>query len=166
MRLITFLIILFICSCKPNTGNNNNAENVNGAYIKSESKKRTIDSLKVIGKWTEELWVGVENKNLPPPPPAIIPEHDTIWPPYYEIDKNEIRHYFLGIDSAKIKFVNSDELIIPEGLWTNTIGYQKKWRILKVTDSRMVVERKYSKYYPNAQDHIDGIDTVSFYKKH
>jgi len=139
--------------------------NANGTNIKLESNKRTLDSLKIVGKWTEELWLGVENKNLPPPPPAIIPEHDSIWPPYYEIDKNEIRHYFLGVDSANFKFNNSDELIIPQGLWTYNIGYQKKWRILKVTDSTMVVERKYSKYYPNAQNHIDGIDTIKFYKK-
>ncbi|MEC7771804.1 MAG: hypothetical protein VX798_11515 [Bacteroidota bacterium] len=165
MRLPTFLIIIFICSCKPDTGNNNDVENVNATNIQLESKKRILDSLKVFGKWTEEVWVGVENKNLPPPPPAIIPEHDSIWPPYYEIDKNEIRHYFLGIDSAKYKFDNADVLVMPEGLWTYTIGYQKKWRILNVTDSIMVVERKYSEYYRNAPDHIDGIDTVTFYKK-
>ncbi|WP_299488065.1 hypothetical protein [uncultured Allomuricauda sp.] len=165
MRLPIFLLILFLWSCKPGSENNINGKTELGKAVEFESNNEIVDFKKLIGKWTEGLWLGVEHKNLPPPPPAIISEHDSIWPPYYEIDENQIKHFFLGIDSTKYKLDKSGELLILEGLRTDVIGFQKRWRILEITDSTMMVERKYSKLYSSAQNHVDGTDTVMFYKK-
>ncbi len=48
-------------------------------YMNEESK---LISEKILGKWTDELWLGIENSNIPLPL-ARISDHDSIWPPYY-----------------------------------------------------------------------------------
>ena len=162
MRLASLFLLLIISSC------NSRNDNKKVKYSIKDSVGVKLDSSNLFGKWTEEVWVGVENSNLPPPPPAIIPEHDTIWPPYYEIDKNEIRHYFLGIDSAKYKINKTGNVLTLDGLRTLTIGYQKEWQILTITDSTMIVERRFGKNYyesPNAISYFDETDTVTFYRK-
>ncbi|TMU50990.1 hypothetical protein [Flagellimonas algicola] len=158
MRLSSLIFALIICSCNPKTGNNNDKASETG-------KKARWDSKNIIGKWTQEVWVGVENKDLPTPPPAADPMYDTLWPPYYEIDKNLVKHFSLGIDSTKYNFDESGKVLILEGLRTDLIGYQKRWRILELSDSAMTIERKFSKHYPNAQNHFDGIDTIRLFEK-
>ncbi|QLG46893.1 hypothetical protein [Costertonia aggregata] len=119
---------------------------------------------KILGKWTEERWAGVENSNIPPPP-ARFPEHDTIWPPYYEISKNKLTSYCLGIDSTTIQLDNSlSYMIMKESLYTEFVGYQKKWKLLKVTDTAITIERRYSKDFISFS-HSDSTETFRLIKK-
>ena len=129
--------------------------------IDQKDKHTKLVSKKILGKWTEELWFGVENSNLSPPP-ARISDHDSIWPPYYEISKNQIKHFFLGIDSSSYTLQKRDNILILNGLRTDLIGYQKEWRILSISDTIMLIERGYNKYDRNW---IDGIDTLKLIKK-
>tara|TARA_R110000744_G_C19341432_1_gene559480 strand:+ start:1108 stop:2118 length:1011 start_codon:yes stop_codon:yes gene_type:complete len=129
--------------------------------IDQRDKHSELISKKILGKWTEELWLGVENSNLPPPS-ARISDYDSIWPPYYEISKNQIKHFFLGIDSTSYTLQKRDNVMILNSLRTYLIGYQKEWRILSISDTIMLIERGYNKYDRNW---IDGIDTLKLMKK-
>ena len=118
---------------------------------------------KILGKWTEERWVGVENSNIPPPP-ARFPEHDTIWPPYYEISKNKLISYCLGIDSTAIQLDNSlSYMIMKESLKTDFGGYQKEWKLLKVTDTTITIERRFSE--SNVFSYSDSTETLRLIRK-
>lgn len=129
--------------------------------IDQKEKESKLMSKKILGKWTEELWLGVENSNIPPPP-AAISANDSIWPPYYEISKDQIKHFSLGIDSTSYTLESRQKLITLKSLRTNLIGYQKKWRILSLSDTVMVIKRGYNKY---DQNYIDGVDTLKLIKK-
>lgn len=132
--------------------------------IEQEKEESSRISEKVLGTWTEDMWFGVENKNLPPPP-SIYPSHDTIWPPYYEISNNQLKHFFLGIDSTSYTLNKRNKLLSLNSLRTNSIGYQKQWRILSVSDSTMTVERSYSSHFYENSNYTDGIDTINFIRK-
>lgn len=122
---------------------------------------------KILGKWTEEIWVGIENSKIPPPPPAI-PEHDTIWPPYYEIYKNKIISYCLGIDSTETQLDNSLVYFnMKKKLHTDFVGYQNSWKILDVSDSVLTIERRYTKktFDAHTSHYLDSIETVRLIKK-
>lgn len=129
--------------------------------IDQKEKESKMVSKKILGKWTEELWLEDENFIIPPPPSAI-PANDSIWPPYYEISKGHIKHFFLGIDSTSYILEKRDNVMTLNSLRTDLIGYQKKWRILSISDTIMVIERGYNKYDRNW---IDGIDTLKLIKK-
>ncbi|MDV7137967.1 hypothetical protein R3X28_03720 [Maribacter sp. TH_r10] len=129
--------------------------------INQKEKESKLISEKILGRWTEELWFGAENINIPPPP-AAIQTNDSIWPPYYEISKDQIKHFFLEIDSTSYILEKRDNVITLNNLRTNLIGYQKKWRILSISDTIMVIERGYNKYDRNW---VDGIDTLKLIKK-
>ena len=130
--------------------------------IDQNEKQLKLTSEKILGQWTEELWVGFENSNMPSPPPARNPDHDSIWPPYYEISKEQITHFFLGIDSTSYTLQKRDNILILEGLRTDLIGYQKQWRILNISDTIMTIERASSEFDFN---YIEKIDTVRLIKK-
>ena len=122
---------------------------------------------KILGKWTEERWVGVENSDIPPPP-ARIPEHDTIWPPYYEISRNKIISYCLGIDSTQMQMDNSlSYIIMKDNLYTDFVGYQKDWKLLNVTDSVLTIERRFTKDFSdsNSFSYSDSTETLRLIKK-
>ena len=132
--------------------------------IDQNDKESKLISKKVLGKWTEELWMGVENSNIPPPP-AAISARDSIWPPYYEISENQIKHFFLGIDSTSYTLEIRNRLMTLKSLRTDLIGYQKRWRILSLSDTIMLVEREYSKSYSSNPNYIDGTDTLKLIKR-
>lgn len=132
-----------------------------GEKIDQQDKESKLISEKILGKWTEELWLGVENSNIPPPP-ARISDNDTIWPPYYEISKDQVKHFFLGIDSTTYILEKRDNVMTLNNLRTDLIGYQKRWRILRISDTIMIIERGYNKY---DRDWIDRIDTLKLIKK-
>ena len=129
--------------------------------INQKEKETQLISKIILGKWTEEQWLESENHDIPPPP-AAIQGNDSIWPPYYEISKNQIKHFFLGVDSTSYVLEKRDNVITLNSLRTDLIGYQKKWRILSISDTIMLIERGYSKYDRNW---IDGIDTLKLIKK-
>ncbi len=131
--------------------------------IEQKDKELKSFSTKVLGKWTEELWMGIDTLNIFPPP-APISDHDSIWPPYYEISEDQIKHFSLGIDSASYVLDSRNKLMTLKSLRTDLIGYQKKWRILSVSDSTMLIERRFSKSFPSAQNYIDGVDTTRLIK--
>lgn len=137
--------------------------------LRMEEKKPKWRLDEILGKWTEEKWVGIENANIPPPP-ARITEHDSIWPPYYEISKNKITSYCLGIYSTQIQMDNSLSFIImKESLYTDFVGYQKDWKLLKVTDSALTIERRFTKDFLASSSfsysNSDSTETLRLIKK-
>ncbi len=135
--------------------------------LRLEEKKPKWKLDKILGKWTEERWVGIEKSNIAPPP-ARIREHDSIWPPYYKISKNSITSYCMGIDSTQIQMDNSLSFITMKGnLYTDFVGYQKDWKLLDVTDSSLIIERRYTKDFSdsNAFSYSDSTETLRLIKK-
>ena len=121
----------------------------------------------IVGEWTEKRWVGIENFEIPLPP-ARLSEHDTIWPPYYNIEKDKIVSYCLGIDSVKIQMDNSLEYItMKSNLYNDFVGYQKDWRILGVSDSVMTIQRRFTKDFSesNSFSYRDSTETINLIKK-
>lgn len=121
----------------------------------------------IVGEWTEEHWVGDENLGIPPPP-APVAEHDTIWPPYYIIEKDKIINYCLGIDSVNIQMDNSLEYITMESnLYNEFVGYQKDWKVLDVSDSMLTIQRRFTKDFSesNSFSYRDSTETVNLIKR-
>lgn len=143
----------------------NIGERDTGLRLEEKKPKWKLD--KILGKWVEERWVGIEKSNIPPPS-AKIKEHDSIWPPYYEISKNKITSYCLGIDSTQIQMDNSLSFIIMKSnLYTDFVGYQKDWKLLSVTDSVLTIERRYTKDFSdsNSFSYSDSTETLRLIKK-
>jgi len=133
--------------------------------IDIENEELKLLSGKVLGTWTEDQWVGIDTENLPPPPPLINPAHDSLLPPYYEISDNQIKHFFLGIDSTSYTLNRRNKVLFLNSLRTDLIGYQKEWRILSVSDTTMAVERRFSSRFYENSNYTDGSDTINFIRK-
>lgn len=134
--------------------------------LKLEEKRPKWNMDKILGKWTEEQWVGVENSKIPPPP-ASIPDRDTIWPPFYEIGENKIINYCLGIDSTEIQMDNSRVYFnMNKAIHNDFVGYQKNWKILSLSDSVMTIERRYTKEFHDqySTSYLDSVETVRLIK--
>lgn len=132
--------------------------------LKEQNPKWKLEN--ILGKWTEEPWIGIENSKIPPPP-ARIPDHDTLWPPYYEIFENKIMSYCLGIDSTEIRFDNSLVYFnMKQHLHTDFVGYQNDWKILDINDSVMTIERRYTKEFfdANTLQYLDNVEIVRLIK--
>ncbi len=154
--------------------NQKNDSTINGLSIGEKDTKLVLTEKlprwkldEIIGEWTEERWVGIENLEIPPPP-ARLPDHDTIWPPYYVIEKDKIIGYCLGIDSVNIQMDNSLEYITMESnLYNDFVGYQKDWRILSVSDSVLNIQRRFTKDFSesNSFSYRDSTETIKLIKK-
>lgn len=121
----------------------------------------------ILGEWMEERWLGTEESGISLPP-ARLPGQNTIWPPYYSIEKDQILSYGLGVDSVKIQMDNSFTYITMESsFYEDFVGYHKGWRILGVSDSVLTIQRRFTKDFSESKffSYQDSSETINLIKK-
>jgi hypothetical protein len=101
-------------------------------FIPQKTKNKLDD---VLGKWYEEI-----DPKLPKPP-ARVGGNDSIWPPYYTIEKNQINHYFLGIQKSLSELDPSHQFITFKNLQNDFVGYEVYWKIIELSGDSMLIER-------------------------
>ena len=108
--------------------------------------------------WNKELLNGIwiEEKNYdsylndslpkpPPPSPTGISENDFQYPPFYEIKGDTISTtYFYQVSKSNVDISNSAEFITME-LRSDFDKVEKLWKIKKLNDSIMIIDRTIEK---------------------
>ena len=128
-----------------------------GLFISEKDYEVTLEKRKT--HWNKELlngiWIEEKNYDLylndslpkPPPPPASpgIPESDFQYPPFYEINGDSISAtYYYQISKSNIDISNSAEFITMK-LRSNFDKVEKLWKIKKLNDSIMIIDRTIEK---------------------
>ncbi|MFC7357090.1 hypothetical protein ACFQO1_05285 [Jejudonia soesokkakensis] len=128
-----------------------------GLLISEKDYEITLEKSKI--QWNKELlngiWIEEKNYDLffndsivkPPPPPAPpgISESDFQYPPFYEIKGDTISaSYFYQVSKSGIDISNSTEFLTLE-LQSDLDKVEKLWKIKKLTDSIMIIDRTIEK---------------------
>ena len=107
--------------------------------------KRKIDFNRELlnGIWVEEKYYNSNISQFPlPPPPPNISEKDYEWPPFYKIANDKISfNYYYKSSYSDIKFSSSNEFI-DMSLSSNDVKLELLWRIKKLNDSLMIVDKQ------------------------
>ena len=129
--------------------------------IQKNIKQTKLLSENILGKWTNKQF-----SNLPAQPLDYIQSNDTIKEPHYHILSKQIKFFFYSEDTVNYYLESRDKSIIFKKPIQDFNGYQKKWRILNLSDSTITIERKYNTEHPYLQYYKDIIDTIKLEKKH
>lgn len=134
-----------------------NKNTLKGLLISEKDYEITLEKSKT--QWNKELlngiWIEEKNYDLffndsiakPPPPPAPpgISEGDFQYPPFYEIKSDTISaSYFYQVSKSGINISNSTEFLTLE-LQSDLDKVEKLWKIKKLTDSIMIIDRTIEK---------------------
>ncbi len=124
-----------------------------GLLISEKDYEITFEKSKI--QWNKEflngIWIEEKNYNLLsndsivkpplPSPPSRMSENDFQYPPFYEIKDDTISaSYFYQVSKSKIDISNSTEFLTLE-LRSDLDKVEKRWRIKKLTDTIMVIDR-------------------------
>lgn len=101
------------------------------------------------GVWIEEMYNEINDVNdkfpKPPPPEPGVSESDFQYPPFYEINEDTITaHYYYQISKSHIDISNTVESINMK-LRSNTDKVEEMWKIKKLNDSVMIIDRTIEK---------------------
>ncbi|MEP5341240.1 MAG: hypothetical protein ABJL44_15990 [Algibacter sp.] len=128
-----------------------------GLFISEKDYEVTLEKRKT--HWNKELlngiWIEEKNYDLylndslpkppPPPEPPGISESDFQYPPFYEIRGDSISAtYFYQVSKSNIDISNSAEFITMK-LRSNFDKVEKLWKIKKLNDSIMIIDRTIEK---------------------
>ncbi len=128
-----------------------------GLLISEKDYEVTLEKRRI--QWNKDLlngiWIEEKNYDLllndsiakPPPPPAPpgISESDFQYPPCYEIKGDTISAtYFYQVSKSGIDISNSTEFVTMK-LRSDLNKVEKLWKIKKLTDSIMIIDRTIEK---------------------
>jgi len=128
-----------------------------GLFISEKDYEVTLEKRKT--HWNKELlngiWIEEKNYDLylndslpkspPPPAPPGISESDFQYPPFYEINGDSISAiYYYQISKSNINISDSAEFITMK-LRSNFDKVEKLWKIKKLNDSIMIIDRTIEK---------------------
>jgi hypothetical protein len=108
--------------------------------IKLLERKPKWNKKALLGKWYLKKYYN-KKKNEIPPPPFGQNEDKAPWPPYYEISEDSIQLNLYEISASAIQ-VNQTAEYINMQLTNSILGTEDQWRIKKLTDSMMIINRK------------------------
>lgn len=125
-----------------------------GLLISEKDYEITLEKSRI--QWNRKLlngiWIEEKNYDLPsndsiikPPPPQGISENNFQYPPFYEIKGDTISaSYFYQVSKSVIDISNSTEFLTLE-LQSDLDRIEKLWKIKKLTDSLMIIDRTIQK---------------------
>lgn len=108
----------------------------------------------LIGKWVEDIYT-LPDGGLPPPLPAI--DNDSLWPPFYSISEKDISLAFGRLYKSNYHLNESNEFVTFD--LDNPLQNEKSWRILKLSDSLMTIQRTLQ-----IREYVEEFDTIILMK--
>lgn len=110
-----------------------------------EKRKTKWNKEYLIGIWIEDLFFNDSIVKPPPPAPPGVSEENFQYPPFYEIKKDSISvTYYYQVSKSKIDISNSAEFITMN-LRSDYNKVEELWKIKKLTDSIMIINRTIEK---------------------
>ncbi len=106
---------------------------------------------KLYGEWIEEKYFGTKLSDLPPAPNSLM-DSVTDWPPYYKITESSITNNLYKKTTSELEINNSNEFLLMKLMNPLTDGNEYSWRIKKLNDSIMIIDRERQKYFDSYAD--------------